>query len=172
MGMSRGEFRDVYFLERVALLAFGGLLDLVGEVAVLAPFRVALGLAGLSLALGFAGEAAVFLPLRVFAGVALAGLSVLDFAGLFFPFLAAALEALAVLAFLTGLAAFFAWAPRLDPLAVCFDSSTGASVFAGDSAAAAFFPLPLALAGVLAVAFLGDGVFDLVLEAAAARPPT
>ena len=50
MGMSRGEFRDVYFLERVALLAFGGLLDLVGEVAVLAPFRVALGLAGLSLA--------------------------------------------------------------------------------------------------------------------------
>ena len=48
--MSRGEFRDVYFLERVALLAFGGLLDLVGEVAVLAPFRVALGLAGLALA--------------------------------------------------------------------------------------------------------------------------
>ena len=42
---------------------------------------------------------------------------------------------------------------------------------AGDSAAAAFFPLPLALADVLAVAFLGDGVFDLVLEEAVARPP-
>ena len=49
----------------------------------------------------------------------------------------------------------------------------GASVFAGDSAAATFFPLPLALAlaGVFAAAFLGDGVLDLVLEAAAARPP-
>ena len=39
----------VYFLERVALLAFGGLLDFVGEAAgAFAPFFVALGLAGLT----------------------------------------------------------------------------------------------------------------------------
>ena len=79
--------------------------------------------------LGLAGEATVFLPLRVFAGVALAGLSVLDLAGLFFPLLGAALEALAGLAFLTGLATFFAWAPRLDPLAVGFDSSTTSGIY-------------------------------------------
>ena len=65
----------------------------------------------------------------------------------------------------------------IAPLIYEQDSATlnlpGASVFAGDSAAATFFPLPLALAlaGVLAAAFLGDGVLDLVLEAAAARPP-
>ena len=72
--------------------------------------------------LGLAGEAAAFLPLRVFAGVAfaLAGLSVLGLAGLFFPFLAAAFTGLA---FFAGLAAFFAWAPRLEPLAAGFDSS-------------------------------------------------
>ena len=65
----------------------------------------------------------------------------------------------------------------IAPLLFEQDSATlnlpGASIFAGDSAAATFFPLPLALAlaGVLAAAFLGDGVLDLVLEAAAARPP-
>ena len=54
-----------------------------------------------------------------------------------------------------------------------FRNVPGASVFASDSAGATFFPLPLALAlaGVLAAAFLGDGVLDLVLEAAATRPP-
>ena len=45
MGFGRGD----YFLERVALLA-GGLLAFAGEVAAFAPFRVALGLAGLALA--------------------------------------------------------------------------------------------------------------------------
>jgi len=117
----------------------GGLLDFAGEVAAFAPFFVALGLAGLALAFGLEGEASVFLPLRVFAGVALglAGVS-------------AFLEALGLAgAFLAALAgAFFA----------AFGSSTtsGSSVFAGESAAAAaFFPLR-ALAGVLG--FLGDGV--------------
>ena len=50
MGFSRGDVHVVYFLERVALLAFGGLLDFAGEAAAFAPFRAALGLAGLALA--------------------------------------------------------------------------------------------------------------------------